>query len=245
MIREAVASQAELIFSHIGDSHDFSCRLLDSYSHEGRPLLVVTRPVLAGEDALLAPGEALDGRLVLGLRLFRFETGVVVGSATYEREGGLAPTPATLIAYPYRLDELQRRRYHRCPVEVRLVERVEFVYDGMVVSRRGSTVTQVRDPVNRSIIVHDVGAGGLAFQLDNEFPHILSPGERARVDLRVRTGETLQRLTATIRVRHRVKLDSGVRYGASFDGDEPEIEKARAGALKLVFAMQEATKEQA
>jgi len=148
------------------------------------------------------------------------------------------------VAYPSRLDELQRRRYHRCPVEVRLVERVEFVYDGVIVRRQGSKVTQIRDQVNRSIIVHDVGAGGLAFELEHDFPHLLSPGERARIDLSVRAGDVLQRLTATIRVRHRVRLASGVRYGASFDGDEPEIEKARAGALKLVFAMQEASKEQ-
>ena len=243
MIREAVASQAELVLSQSGDTSDFSCRLLDAFTHDGRPLLVVTRPMLADEDILFPDGEALDGRLVLGLRLFRFETGVVVGSATYQREGGLTPTPATLVAYPNRLEELQRRRYHRCPVEVRLVEGVEFVYDGVQVTRRGGTVNQVRDPVNRSIVVRDVGAGGLAFELENEFPHVLSPGERARVDLRVRTGSTVERLTATIRVRHRIKLDRGVRYGASFDGDEPEIEQARAGALKLVFAMQEAAKE--
>lgn len=243
MIREAVASQAELIFSMAGESEDFTCRLLDAYLHDGRPLMAVTRPVLAGEDVLLDAGEALDGRLVLGLRLFRFQTGVVVSSATYARAGGVTPTPVTLIAYPTRLDELQRRRYHRCPVELRLVERVEFVYDGVLVTRRGSTVTQVPDPVNRSIIVHDVGAGGLAFELANDFPHLLSPGERARIDLSVRTADALQRLTATIRVRHRVKLETGVRYGASFDGDEPEIEQARSGALKLVFAMQEAVKE--
>ncbi|MBM64781.1 MAG: hypothetical protein CMH55_00940 [Myxococcales bacterium] len=245
MIREAVASQAELVFSQAGESQDFTCRLLDAYVHDGRPLLAVTRPIVAGEDVLLAEGEALDGRLVLGLRLFRFDTGVVVSSATYMRDGGGTPMPVTLVGYPTRLDELQRRRYHRCPMEVRLVERVEFVYDGVLVNRRGSAVTQVRDAVNRSIIVHDVGAGGLAFELANDFPHLLSPGERARIDLRVRTGEQLQRLTATIRVRHRVKLETGVRYGASFDGDEPEIEQARSGALKLVFAMQEATKEQA
>lgn len=243
LIREAVASQAELTFSLPGSGEDFRCRLLDAYSSEGRSILVVTRPTLGGDDVLLDGGSALDCRLVLGLRLFRFESGLIVPSASYLREPVPTSSSVALIAYPHRLEELQRRRYHRAAIRAELVEQVDFFYEGVMVTRKGATVTQTRDPVNSPVHVKDLSGGGLSFSISHDFPHLLSAGERARIDLSIRTTEGTRKLSATVRICHRFTLDDGVGYGASFDGDEPAIKQAKDGALKLVFALQEAAKD--
>ena len=140
MIREAVASQAELIFSHIGDSHDFSCRLLDSYSHEGRPLLVVTRPERPVRMRYLRRGKHWTDGWCWDCDSSDSRPALLWVVPPANGKAGLPLRLPHWIAYPYRLDELQRRRYHRCPAEVRW-SNAWSLFTTVWSFRRGSTVT--------------------------------------------------------------------------------------------------------